>query len=153
MECQLCFSLILSKKHLEKCNTISMWEKMSYPISTFTNVMTYGLCGCSVAVFISNNKLYIIHDPLSENVINFITKYNYEKKVLLKVPYDTFNIKEPKDKIWKSLTDYDIEYSLYSEMIGYDNKYNSTLYIIKKNNVIYYSGRYGEWKILYRCPL
>ena len=151
MECQACYNPIISDKHHEKCNTILMWQYSKFTLKTFQNAMTYGLCGCTVSVFISSGKVHMMHDPSSDKVLRYIQQ-NYDIKsgntILLKVPQDAYKYQEPRDKIWEKLKHLPVEFSLYSMLRKIGDKFNSSLYVKRRDDGIYYTGLWGEWKLL-----
>ena len=127
--------------------------------------MTFGLTGCTACVFVSNGKVHMMHDPIAEKVLQYI-KRNYKptsgSTILLKVPRDSYNWNEPLNKeLWDKLKHLPIEFSLYSmgryfnlshnSLFSVDNfNFNSSLYVKMRDNGIYYTGRYGEWKLLFK---
>lgn len=151
MRCYICEDTIMSKIHLEQCNTVMMWQSQTFSLDSFKNAMTYGLCGCSVAVFISNRKVYMIHVPSADNVFLYILR-NYDVKsgntILLKVPADSYKWNKPQDKIWDNLKHLPVEFSIYSLSQSIGDEFNSTLYVKMLEDGIYYTGLWGEWKLL-----
>ena len=153
MECQSCFYLITSDVHRSQCNTVNMYQYSKFELKTFQNAMTYGLGGCSAAVFVSNGFVHMMHDPSSSNVLRYIQQ-NYDtksrNKILLKVPADYYKWNEPRDKIWEYLKHLPVEFSVYSmsRMIG--DMYNSTLYVKRQDDGIYYTRSDGVWTLLYK---
>lgn len=115
--------------------------------------MTYGLCGCTACVFVSNNTvLHFMHDPSAEKVLQYI-QGNYDDNcnniILLKVPADHYKWKEPANKIWEeNLKHLPVEFSPYSMSRSNDDKFNSSLYVKRRDDGIYYTGLWGEYKPL-----
>ena len=151
MICQACWSPVTSDRHEKCCNTVMMWQYSKFPKETFQNAMTFGLCGCSASVFISDGKVHMMHDPCADKVFEYIQR-NYDvesgNKILLKVPADNYKWKEPANKIWDNLKHLPVEFSPYSMLHSNDNMYMHSLYVKRRNDGIYYTGLWGEWKLL-----
>lgn len=143
-----------------------MRQTATFPLSTFDNAMTFGLCGCSVALFVSGGRVHTIHHPEAGEVIRYIQK-EYERHsgntIVLKVPgvyggntivgkvpsADAFEYRVPQDDIWrKELQDLPVTFVLYHTSISSDDKYNSCMYVKSKPDGIYYTSSYGLWQPL-----
>ena len=156
MECKACYNSIVSDIHWKQCNTVSMWQYKKFPLGTFQNAMTYGLCGCSACVFVSNDIVHMMHDPSADKVLQYI-QCNYDVKskntILLKVPADYYEWKEPENKIWEKLKHLPVEFSPYSSSYHIGDNFNSSLYVKRRDDGIYYTGLHGEWKLLLKTAV
>jgi hypothetical protein len=127
-----------------------MGQYSTFPLVDFDNAMTYGLGGCSAAVFVSGGFVHFMHDPIAESVFQYI-RSNYDAEsgnnILLRVPADSYKWKEPKDKLWGDLEHLPVDLSPYSLDNNCD-EYNRTLYVKRREDGIYYTGLGGEWKPL-----
>ena len=155
MICNHCYSSVISEKHNNECNTISMYQVIECIIKPETkNMMTFGLNGCTAIIMIfftkDTNLPYKIifgHHPTKNNVLMWYKTYydsRYNIITYIKSPGDYqktseyFTLVMYNENYWKdnmNESNNTIILEPYSKIMKsyfgskHDIDYNSTLYL------------------------
>ena len=157
--CNICHYNIISTKHKNTCITVNMFEyKSQNYLTDFKPMMTYGLCGCTTFIAISDNLVHFYHHPTETFVkrkLQKICNNNNILKIIIKLPisYIMRNNKFVEFisiELFKNIHD-NIIFIPYSTSANLCDIYssNSSLNLRKnKKDVFEYTDNYGIWKEL-----
>jgi hypothetical protein len=164
--CQLCYKLITSPEHRDRCNTCSMYQVKESIIShEFKPMMTYGLGACTalLMVFFTKDtnivyKVVLGHHPIKENILQWFTKYytqDYNIITIIKTPEEWIKegekwitVKENQEYWISNITKDNCKLILESYSLFQNSedktKFNSSLYF-KMEPGPKYSDNYGRY--------
>jgi len=161
IQCNTCGSTIKSEYHLEKYNTVKIYQIFEEILTdNFKPMMTYGLCGCHAFIMINKNTkdLIFIHHPFFEMIkIIFNMYYNQSDNfvTILKTPGAW--VKEEDDKHWKMKSENEsiqrqflerhnvtVNFVPYSLNQTSEDIFNSTFYCNYKNKKFEYKDSQGS---------
>jgi len=153
--CYKCNFSIMSPEHNHLCNTVIMYGliKSNYLSKDFKPIMTYGLCGCTAIIVINpvSGEIIFGHHPILSQVFNWFNihcKENANYIIIIKSPGDWIKINDQWILVSNNKQELETKFSEsnykliiepYSCMKIISDNFQSTLYLFKENDNLFYN--------------
>ena len=140
-----------------------MNQQLDCSLTEFNQAMTWALLSCTAVVFVSYERIWMLHSPDVHKIVQFVSKH-YDKAsrqlILLRTPRDSSNCKEPAED-WSELQDYPVHFDLYNRMqFEGESSFARELYIglnttkAKEEDMFKpgfdFTDPYGRWRSIHR---